>query len=312
MKIQTGLKGEYNLVVTRSDGSTKETGWFPNLILDQGLDRVGLSGSVINTCQIGTGTQPPAITQTSLQSYTAGCSGNTSTVLNAGSPTYSSAHTISYAFPQGSVIGNMAEIGVGWLATGANLFSRALITDASNNPTTITVTSIDQLTVYYKITFVPDLTVGSGSVVLAGSTYDYVSSIAYAGSIYGDSGLFMGSDFYSPYYGSWNYWTAPSSTITLGAITTGLANETSWYYASGTNAAPVGSIAPYIYNTYYRDTTWLLPINCGNYAGGIGGVRPMLGNAGGTGWCKYVFTPAIPKDNTKTFSLTYRVSWARV
>lgn len=309
--MQTGLTGEYNLVVTRPDGSTTETGWFKNLILDQGLDRIGISGNVINYCQIGTGTTAPSFTQTSLQSYTAGCQNTSISVVNAGSPTYSSAHTIAYPFAQGAVVGNMAEIGVGWLATGNNLFSRALITDSGGNPTTITVTSIDQLTVYYKITFIPDLNIGTGQVILAGSTYDYVSSLAYAGSVYSANGLFVGYDFYSPGYGAGSpYAAAPASTTTLGPNTTGLTNEQSF----GVNGqfGPQGSTAAYINNTYYRDTTWFVPVGIVNFTGGIGGVRPVFGSyPGDTGYYKYIFTPAIPKDNTKTFSLTFRISWAR-
>ena len=313
MNIQSGLTGEYNLVVTRHDGSTTETGWFKNLILDQGLDRIGVSSSVINYCQIGTGTTVPAVYQVALTSYIAGCvSSGTTTVVNSGSPTYSSAHTIAYPFPQGAVVGNMAEIGVGWLVTGNNLFSRALITDISGNPTTITVTAIDQLTVYYKITFIPDVNIGAGSVVLAGVTYDYTSSIAYANSIYASTNLLIGGDFYSPYGGSWCCYISPAGTP-LGAITTGLANETSLFPTPGLGPAQycAGSIAPYISNTYYRDTTYSIGIVVGNFVGGIGAIRPVLCNEGGSGSSKYAFTPAIPKDDTKTFSMTFRTSWAR-
>ena len=309
MDTKTGLSGEYNLVVTRPDGSTSETGWFKNLILDQGLDKIGSTGPVINYCQIGTGTTTPANTQVALTSYSAGVlfTGSPS-VVNAGTPTYASSHTITYPFAQGAVIGNMTEIGTGWAINGSNLFSRALITDSNSNPITLTVTSIDQLTVYYKITFTPNTAIVNGSIVLGGITYAYTSSATYIGSIYQDAGLLVGSDFYSQYSSSWCYYAAPASTTTLGLNTTGLANETGYYYGNGLSG---GTTLAYTPGSFYRDTVYTLPVGVGNLPGGIGGVRPILGSAGGNGTAKYVFTPAIPKDNTKTFSLTFRTSWAR-
>jgi hypothetical protein len=310
MNSEIGLHGEYNLVIKRGDGTTEETGWFKNLILDQGLDRIGQAGpysACINYCHIGTGTTTPATTQVGLSAFTAAVINSAATVVNAGSPTFSSAHTVPYAFALGAVVGNMTEIGVGWANAGNVLFSRALITDANSNPTTLTVTAIDQLTVYYKITLTPSTTIGTGTVTLAGTPYNYTATWAYMGSIFSDTGLLISSDFYSAYNASYNYYAAPASTTTLGANTTGLVGETGYYYGMG---MPNGSTAAYTNGTYYRDTVYTLPIGLGNLAGGLGGVRPQLGS-GSSCSPKFVFSPAIPKDNTKTLSLTFRTSWAR-
>lgn len=309
MNAEIGLNGEYNIVVNRGDGTTEETGWFKNIILDQGLDRIGQSNVVISHCHIGTGTATPTYTQTGLSAYTAGVASSSHTRASAGAPTYASAHTIAFAFGTGAVIGNMTEIGVGWAINGNTLFSRALITDANSNPTTLTVTSIDQLTIYYKITLTPSTTTSSGSVTLGGVSYAYTSSHSYLVNFAFGTSLFNGDDFYSAYNSSSNYYVAPASTTAIDAVTTGLANETMYYYGNG---MPNGSTAAYTNGTYYRDTTYTLPTGLGNLAGGIGGVRPVLGTMGGSGNSpKYVFTPAIPKDNTKTLSLTFRTSWAR-
>ena len=39
--LQAGVRGEYRLVVNTGQGE-RDTGWFDNLILDQGLDFLGM------------------------------------------------------------------------------------------------------------------------------------------------------------------------------------------------------------------------------------------------------------------------------
>jgi len=305
MHAHVGLAGEYNLVVNRPDGTSAETGWFKNLILNQGLDAIGTQGAPLNYCHIGTGTTTPAVTQTALTSFTAAVANSSNaTVTNAGAPTYASAHVIPYTFAQGAVVGNMTEVGVGWSNAGATLFSRALITDANGNPTTLTVTAIDSLTVYYKITFTPSTAVSTGSIVLNGTTYNYQASLANAASFAYPTNLLLWSGVMIGVATGSNYhmMAAPGTTTTLGPVTdvpTGTVNN--WLYTTPTTAT-------YILGSYYRDATHTGTINDFNLAGGIGALMPQQYN---NSPYQYVFTPPIPKDNTKTLSLTFRTSWAR-
>ena len=75
MNLHTSLQGEYRLVINRQDGSQQDTGWFPNLILNQGLDRLGLGTnpyySIIRYAHVGSGTTAPAATQTGLVTFVA-------------------------------------------------------------------------------------------------------------------------------------------------------------------------------------------------------------------------------------------------
>lgn len=303
MNIQTGLSGEYNLVVTHPDGTTTETGWFKNLILDQGLDAIGLQTSAIGYCHIGTGNIAPAVTQVSLASFTAAAARAAyATVTNAGAPTYASSHVVPYTFAQGAVVGNMSEIGVGWANTGNVLFSRALITDANNNPTTLTVTAIDQLTVYYKITFTPNTAVSTGSIVLGGTTYNYSASLSGAASYLNVTNLLLGIRLGEATGGQYHSNWAPGTTTALGPITGAPTGATgNWLYTTPSTAA-------YIAGNHYLDATYPFTVNDINYASGIGAFLPQMNNVYNY---QYVFTPAIPKDNTKTLSLTFRTSWAR-
>ena len=113
--LQAGVRGEYRLVVNTPQGE-RDTGWFDNLILDQGLDFLGMDVYPVYYASIGTGTAPPDVSQTSLSAHTAYATVNNSgmsTVVNLGAPSYASQHTFSYTFAQGAVVGNMTEVGVG-------------------------------------------------------------------------------------------------------------------------------------------------------------------------------------------------------
>lgn len=301
-----GMSGEYNIVVTKSDGTSSESGWFKNLILDQGLDRMGQNASVIRYCQVGTGTTAPAVSQAGLATFLAGSPAGPSTVyptsLGAAGG-WAQVRTFTFSFAQGAVVGNITEVGVGWADTGNALFSRALITDTNNNPVAMTLTSIDQLTIYYRITITPSLAVSSGSVTIGSTTHTYQASICAASYAYSSGYLFTIRDLYS---GSNNQASGQfgASTITsLGPITT----NSPW---SGTSGTFTTNVAAYSLGTYYRDTTLSLGISAGNIAGGIGAISFTIDDSFYPN-VQYVFTPAIQKLNTQTFAMTVRTSWAR-
>ncbi len=311
LNLETKLSGEYKLVISRGDGTVEETGWFKNIILDTGLDRMGITTTGIYATQyarVGTGTSTPVATQTSLDAQIAfsAATNQANSAVNSGTPLYNTLITTSFAFAQGAVVGNIAEVGIGWATTGTSLFSRALILDNTGSPTTLTLVSIDQLTVYYRITVTPVLTDTTGSVVISSTTYGYTARICNAGSFASNVYMFATAPI------SANGVLGPVASTThaagtaLSAITTVPAN------ASGTaGTVTQGSYSP---GSYFRDDVWNWSISQGNATGGIQIITlSYSGNpSGGNIKYQFRFDTVIPKTNTNTLGLTVRISWTRV
>lgn len=297
----TQLKGEYKLVLNGGTEREYSTDWIPNLVLDAGLNRIGSGlGGMFNVCAVGTGTTTPANSQTTLVAQVAFQSETSSAVVNLGSATYAGQYTAMYVFAQGAVVGNIGEMGVGWDST-VHLFSRSLIVDGSGTPITITVISLDQLTVYYRLTNIPVITDLSSSVTLSGTPYPYVGRLANATTFFNASQSF--DDWNVPVISGLAY----PAACTIGAITS---------VPSGTSTDLAVSVAAATYTNgnFYCDSTLTVSPTGGNAAGGIGGMLIVFGNSSvpiSCGQWQYVFSTAIPKDNTKTLTLTMRYSWGR-
>jgi hypothetical protein len=313
LSLTTEISGEYKLVINRADGTTEETGWFSNIILDTGMDRMASTAGyiwVLQYARVGTGNSTPVATQVSLDAQIAFSSqnnGNT-VVVNEGSPLYRTTLTHSFAFAQGAVIGNISEIGVGWATTGTSLFSRALILDNLGSPTTITLVALDQLTVYYRIRLVPPITDTTGSVTISSTTYPYTARVASVGSFAASAYIFTG-----PYAGA------------LGSLTTPNADYCSTHSA-GTSLAPItstpanssGSVPTVVYGTYtngtfYRDDVFTWGVAAGNATGGIQCIvlAYVAMSTGSFIKYQYRFDTVIPKTGTNTLTLRVRISWAR-
>lgn len=299
------FKGRFKCVLNEGTDREVSTGWFHNLVLDSGLDRFATtSPNLFTWACVGTGTNAPANSDTTLQSYVA----STSNLLfdsgtNAGPSTYVAQCQMHWTYTLGSVVGNMAEVGVGWASGGGSLWSRALILDSGGSPTTLTVTSSDQLIVYYELTCTPTLTDVTGTIAISGTNYNYTGRISNCAS--------FGNSLFSALNGSGSapsQLTGPNcyATQILGAITSTPAGSAA---GGGTN-----SPASYTNGTKHRDNTISWGPLEGDSAGGVGAITI---NAGGIGQFQYSFAAAsggavIPKDATKTMSLTFRVAWDRL
>lgn len=140
-----------------------------NLIVDAGWAVVRASNSLMlfmAPC-VGTGSTPPAVTDTALDAFLYGssCQGALSlaewaTITNTGDAagTVPRSSNISQAFtwPLGAVVGNVTEVGMYVTTTYSaapltgSLYSRALFVDGGGSPVTLVVTASDyfRLTVY--------------------------------------------------------------------------------------------------------------------------------------------------------------------
>ena len=305
MNLITKMQGEYNIVITHADGSTTETGWFKNLVLNSGLDRLGSSSEIIKYARVGTGTSVPAVTQTSLDAQIAASpqiSAATSRV-NSGSPLYQTLFSYTFTFAQGAVVGNITEVGIGWLSTGAGLFSRALILDNLGFPTTLTLVAIDQLTVYYRLNLVPSIADTTGSVTINSIPYTYVCRPANIGNWANNTTTFQNSgDWFSNAYYSSNIDTY--GTGVLGPVT-GVPT------GSVLGQQPTRANVTYSNGTYYRDSSWTWSPAQANFVGGIQSIVFVWGTNANY-YFQIRFDTRIPKDNTMTLTLQLRYSWNRV
>ena len=142
----------------------------------------------------------------------------------------------------------------------------------------------------------------SGSVTLARTSYAYTSRAAYATSAVAKYLLLtsLGIPSISNVYNG-SLMQVYGSPGALGPLT---GQPTGAFATANTTQ----SVAAYTAGSFYRDVTVTVGAATANPAGGIGAIVFLTGS--NFTW-QYLFTPTIPKDNTKTLSLTFRVSWAR-
>lgn len=273
--------------------------WFPNLILDQGLNRLGLAPSVsaASHCQVGTGSTAPTVTDTQLQSFLAGTNNvqSTSESYVAGPPPYQRA-VRTYRFATGAAAGNLSEVGIGWGASGTVLFSRALIKDGSGNPTTITVLSTEALDISYEIRNYPPTTDVTGSVTISGTSYSYTIRAAYItqalnwGAVWAlDRGFAV-------------------SGVSSSAAYDGSIGSTSSGPSGGSSGATSYTNSSYSNNSYKRGGTITFGLNSANFAGGV---KSVLTGGEYSSNFQIEFSPTINKTSTKVLTLNFEISWSR-
>lgn len=299
IQVKPRIRGFFRLRATKLDGTVRElTGWFPNLITDAGLNRIG-TGPVGTCCQVGTGTAAPAVSDTSLDAYLAGTNAITSSVDSSPSvePYYGSS-VRTYRFNVGVAAGNLAEVAIGWTTTTGNIFSRARILDIAEAPTVITVLSDEVLDVDYELRLYPPLVDVEQTIVSDAVSYDLVTRAAsvtnwgwYAGSLL-TNGI---------------CWTGPGGTtfVVYGGPIGTIVQNPSGTAAFGSSAQC--TLAAYVNNSLTRRFILTLPIIYGNVAGGMGAL--WVGTS--MGGYQIGSTPKIPKDATKTLAFNFDVSWDR-
>lgn len=290
MQHEIQCAGWFKIEAVRPDGTRRVLAdWFPNLILNGGLDRMGANSDYLLWCQVGSGSTAPVAAQTALVNRIAGTNTvKASTTGAQASEPYYVWRRQTYRFAQGVAAGNLSEVGVGWATTGS-LFSRALILDGGGSPTTITVLSDEVLDVTYELRRYPGTVDLTGTVVLDGVTHNWVSrAAAVTDSWYWAATDTMALDRAASFNGDIGAVTAEDPSGTSGSL-----SATPLAYSSG---------------SYTRATTVSAGLNDSNLSGGIRSIRV---SGGLTGRYQIQFDPAIPKNNTKVLSLTIQHSWSR-
>jgi hypothetical protein len=303
-----GVSGQYMCIVKHDDGTTTETNWFDNMILNSGLDAMGQEVDFVRICFLGTGTTAVAATQSSLSSRLdiPEPLRNAPVFANSGAPNYESTFTISFKYPQGAVIGNITEVGIGHSTDGTGLFSRSLITNTSGQPTAITVVAQDEFTLVYKLKIKPPTADVTGSFSLSGQTINYTAqagnTVDFANPIHSLAPSF--SNIYNGYL-----WSPVD--LAMGS------RESYTFESGGSHVAehPEADIATsslYVPGSYSRNAVigWSYT-NGNNGTVGAGGAIIMFGNPSAPLYFKYIFSTPIVKLNTQELRLNMTISWGR-
>lgn len=161
------LFGRYRLIVENClTGGITDTGWQDNLVLNGAFTVDDTDMNAVSWyLRLGSGSTPPTPSDTTLESFLYGTfvsAPYSGLPADFNSPIYSTTSRFSHNYATGEVIGNVSEIGMSATA----LITRALITDALGDPTTITLGVNDKLTVSYDIGYEIDTSHPAGSIQL--------------------------------------------------------------------------------------------------------------------------------------------------
>lgn len=291
------VQGWYKIEAIRPDGTRRVLAdWFPNLITNIGMDRLAGSGPLYDRCVVGSGSTAPAFTDTALAAFVGvSLSVQSATGPNGGAPDYYFSSRVTYRFAAGTATGNLTEVGVS-ITNNTSLFSRALIVDSGGTPITITVLSDEILDVTYELRSYPTLTDSVTNVTISSVVYSVTRRVANVAGFAPGGSVPQGMSGDNP--------AAVSYSGAIGPITGAPAT------ASGTNGTSAWSA--YTNGTFSRTMTITGGLAQMNAAGGL---RSMMINGSGLSplrpaW-QFEFSPVLPKDATKTLSLTVVFSWSR-
>lgn len=314
-----GLKGRYKAVVRGPDMEfRRESAWSDNVVTDLGV-RMLLGGATVNPnetsvqlrCSCGAGNSTPSVSDTQIQSFIAGSGTAMSrkTVRNTTVSPYYVMHQWVWRFGAGVAQGNVSELCV-TNGTSSNasspLFSRALVRDGAGNPTTITIGPDEYLDVTYELYIYPSQTdqVGTFNQTIDGTpvAFSYISRAA------------LMQDGSNP--GGTSGWAANTNAgiaTIYGQV--GGATYSSIHTVGGNlgsvSSRPTGAINGFInqgssstanYALKYRDITYTVGLNNANV------VFDCVCLAYNLGSVQMKFDPPITKVNTKTYSITIRVT----
>lgn len=314
INIPARIEGFFDITIVRYDMDTgkeisrRKLPRIKNLITNGGMDMIAATTAprFYTACYVGTGNTAPANTDTQLVALvgTLTFSGSIATTAASTHGNIYAETAIPFASTIGGATGNLAEIGVGPAST--TLFSRALIKDGSGVPTTLTILSSEQLLVTYLVrVYLPQSDV-TGSVTIGSTTYTYTLRAGQSARAFGSApngwALAFGSSG-----GSNSAAGSAVSPTSCFAYTGAIAALGGVPAGTAVQLGSTSSAVAYVSGSYTQTSTIASGTADGNLSGGILSVLVSLG----FGAYQVQFSSAIPKDNTKSMSLTFTQSWAR-
>lgn len=292
VEVNIGVKGRYRLLVKRNGETVKDTGWFDNLITNQGLDFLGTVDNYVSSCQVGSSSTTPQFTDVAMGARIAGSS-SSSPEGRIETATRYAVHKKTFTFAAGAAAGNISEVGVGTSTSGNTLFSRALILDSFGNPTTIVVTAEDELVVIYELWFKQPESDFTSTV--SGHTFTIRSSMA---DTVGSVGWLVNSA---------TAFTVATTGSTIILYTGGIGGITG--RPSGTQASASGGASTneaYTPGSHYRISRlrWVpAQANDTDYN--------SLSYKIGVTYFQASVSPSLRKNNTQSLSIRVRTTWSR-
>ena len=305
--MQVGLYGEVKVIVKRADDTVRlDTGFFPNVITNLGLDALGNNHNLFNYCAVGGGNSTPLNTNTKLDNFLAAGSQISSESKYDYDPVrdtefYKCSRTVGYRF-EGLDNKNISEVGlVGDYASGQRpAYTRTLIKNSAGEPTVITVLSGEILELQYRLWQVFDVK-DKDQVVTAmidGVEVPFNVKIRLAG---------VG--------GSWSYAAVVGAHLTFRGdnhhqFGTGELGEITGQNSGLTNVYPGLSWEAYQPSTYKRKfyvnasiTDAVHPIRSFLFFTGLGAYQVRFGTVDGD--------LPIDKTNQDILQLGFEMSWGR-
>lgn len=309
--MQVGLYGEVKVIVKRADGTVRlDTGFFPNVITNLGLDAIGNDKDLFNYCAVGGGNSKPLNTNTKLDNFLAVGSQISSESKYDYDPVrdtefYKCSRTVGYRF-EGLDNKNISEVGLvgDYRPELHSAFTRTLIKNSAGEPTVITVLSGEILELQYRLWQVFDLK-DKDQVVTAmidGVEVPFNVKIRLAG-VGGNLG------------GSWSYAGVVGAHLTFQGnnyhqFGTGELGEITGQNSGLTSAYPGLSWEAYQPSTYKRKfyvnasiTDAVHPIRSFLFFTGLGAYQVRFGTVDGD--------LPIDKTNQDILQLGFEMSWGR-
>lgn len=311
---KVGLSGKVlQWEVVNADGSIDKACYKPNdnVITDVGLDMLATSNGysynnhwVTTYFCIGTGTVEPSATDTKLtaETYRGTCvfSDSVTYSANGSDPYYIYQHRWAQT-PLGALNGTYGEIGFSPSSTAnANVFSKHILKDENGDPTTVIVSSEQQLRLHYVLTYLM-----SPSTTMTGTiNIDGLGDVAYeAAWQWVTTSL---SDIVKTM--SCNYTLSMFASIQQNYSLLPIGQKQASYTSGGTGTE---IISAYVNGSHERFVTgtWNVSQGNGTWYGVFLGAPYNNINQYPVFYIK--FTTPIVKANTHAMSFTIKTSWGR-
>lgn len=277
-----------------------------NIITDTGLNVWARDGTPANAAiyvAVGTGSNAPAATDTSLQAQAGTRSNSAPTGEGNGTTGYvgPGPHRHYYRFVrqflENSNIDNIAltEVGFFSAATGGEMFNRQLITDEVGTPAPLVKLPDEKLYFDLDIIYVPaDYTAVPGQITISGSgTHD----VRMQTNNIDDEGY----QFPVLWSGNLHYNLGATESNALPPASTDVFAST-FIGSTGTS----GSTAAYVPGTFYREVTSVWEPTQANFATGIGMLGFQLGNASNRYRYLMALDQKIMKGSTHRLTINWR------